>query len=291
MNICYFLEVSSEKIKVSPRIVGGKQASLFPDQIVMETDDDGSQKEHRDPIPWHVAFDDDGEIVCSGVLLSNEHVLSAAHCITLLRLDGNDIVLIGANVDKREKRDSHDGHKLSGKYSIHPDYEIFSSISGDMQLLIYDFLLLWMLKPLQFCPRAFARLPTQHYDDQFLTRKTLLVSGWGNMAPVTREQGKLHNLGEEQMPTEIPNHLQFLEMPYLSNDVCQKRHKDFFDEYKDVTGVRMDTKPTHSVGMLNFMEEPGASMLCTSMCAAEDFTLCAHTHEHKGTCVGDSGGT
>ena len=249
----------------------------------MAVDDDGKQREYRDPIPWQVAFcQGDSAIVCAGVLLSNEHVLSAAHCKEMLRLDGTEIVLIGAGMITS---------KLSGKHSIHPDYETFSSKNEDMAMMLYDFLLLWLLKPLQLCPSAFARLPTKYYDEQFLNRKTLLVSGWGNMEPVTVEQGKLHNTGEKEIPMKLANHLQFLEIPYLPNNICQERHKAYFDEYKDVKGVRMDTKNPHTVGMLDFMKKSGESMLCTSMCPSEDLTQCAHTHEHKGTCVGDSGGT
>ena len=66
-------------------------------------DDDGSQREYRDPIPWQLAFDVDVDVVCGGVLLSNLNVLSAAHWFNVLRLDGNDKVLIGANMFKQKR--------------------------------------------------------------------------------------------------------------------------------------------------------------------------------------------
>ena len=93
---------------------------------------------------------------------------------------------------------------------------------------------------------------------------------------------------------KIPAHLKFLETQYLPNNVCQKRLKEFFfDEYKDVQGVRFDGKPSDQlVGGLNLMKEPGDSMLCSSMCVEEDLTRCVHEgiHPHEGTCAGDSGG-
>ena len=65
---------------------------------MIEIDDHGTIKEHRDSIPWQVAFfDEEGVIDGGGVLLSNEHVLTAAHLKEILRLDGTDTAVIGAN--------------------------------------------------------------------------------------------------------------------------------------------------------------------------------------------------
>ena len=161
---------------MSSRIVGGKIAPI-------------SEK----VIPWQVGIFGlnipgyESIICCGGVLLSNEHILSAAHCEACLKFDGGDHVLIGS----KNKADHDHLYPVSRFRNIHPKYEHFNAKQDPgwpTEFTIYDFMILFLSIPLHFCNNVFARLPTRNLDDDYLSGKILMLSGWGSIDAVTNQQ-------------------------------------------------------------------------------------------------------
>ena len=188
-------------------------------------------------------------------------------------------------------------HELSFKTVIHPLYETFEGDEVDFG--IYDFMILSFKYKLSgsLCDNFFARLPTRDMTEDYLIGKELVVSGWGSMIPLTRQQAIDIELEKDfeaihgKQPWFFPHYLRMVSLPYLTRRICQKRHQPFFQVYKDIKGSK-GTK----VSELDFEKESGISMMCTSVCAEEDLSKCKHDpdseegqHKHKGACGSDSG--
>ena len=263
----------------SARIVGGKEV--------------GGSGGYPFPVPWQVALvtidrkSSARNILCGGCLLSNEYVLTAAHCERNFKEENKHRLLIGST----HRNDMHDKsklHRISPSRIIHEKYEMFEA--PDANFLAYDFMILKLLKKLSLCSNNFARLPTPDMDNQFLEGKTLLTSGWGVMIKMSRERIKeiVSKTGRPIPQVAFPDQLRILEVPYLSNKICQKRYHNFFTkEYDYIIG----TKNT-LVKSLNFEStsgsDAGASMLCASVCDKEDLSKCKKDSLGE-VCIGDSG--
>jgi hypothetical protein len=230
------------------------------------------------------------DICGGGVLLSNKHIISAAHCADCLKFNDEDKVLIGAKYNK----DPANLYTISKTHHIHPKYEFFHGEKDPVwptDLTIYDFMLLFLITPLQFCDNVFARLPTKGLDDGYLSGKSLLVSGWGSLTALTSQQLIDDHRRTQKRKQKFPRHLRFLFVPYLSNDVCQKRYQRYFGSHPDLRGTRIDGNPGQYAKDINFEQETRSSMLCTSLCTEDDWTKCTKHGKPRGTCFGDSGGT
>ena len=151
-------------------------------------------------------------------------------------------------------------------------------------------MLLFLSNPLHFCNNVFARLPTKDFNDDYLSGKILLVSGWGSIEAVTNQQ-VIDDMRGTPHPTTMPKRLRFLSIPYLPNRICQKRHQRLFDAHPDLRGEKRDGSTGEYAIHINFEHETGSSMLCTSLCTEDDLASCSNHNELRGACLGDSGGT
>ena len=223
------------------------------------------------------------------------YILTAAHCKPYLGLDGNDMVLIGA----KSKHDASKRFQLTKTYYVHDEYEVFNSDKMG-KIMIYDFMLLVLKTPNRLemgCRTNFVRLPKQGLLEVELLNEKLNVLGWGSVRPLSFEQ---------MLDTEIVSqnvlyrdYLLEVDLPYVRKTICQKRLQTMFEDprWEHTRGTRPnlvrpgtnDRPGRYYITDIRFEEESGSSMLCTSLCAAEDLSSCKHKHRHKGLCVGDSG--
>ena len=144
-------------------------------------------------LPWQVAFVRRGrnKPFCGGTLISDRHVLTAAHCTSSKNYD----VIVG----EHRITSSSDGtrHRVC-RFVDHPRYNDNS--------LENDFSILHLQTPVQTGARAVpACLPPSSFSGDFLSGKTLTVSGWGALSEGGRSPTVLHSV----------------DVPGMSNSECQ----------------------------------------------------------------------
>ncbi|XP_020793270.1 trypsin-like [Boleophthalmus pectinirostris] len=143
----------------------------------------------RNSVPYQVSLFT-GYNYCGGTVLSNEWVLSAAHCKSKsnveVRLGDHDIF----------EEEGTEQYIVSAKFIRHPNY--------NPRTMDSDIMLIKLSKPATF--NSYVRpaaLPTSCAADGTMCQ----VSGWGNI--------KSSNEG-----SRYPHKLQCLEVPLLSDDTC-----------------------------------------------------------------------
>lgn len=109
-----------------------------------------------------------GKIYCGASVISNKHVLTAAHCVN--------------NFEADELRVYFGGHNVSADYSdIRQVKEIFQHEYFDAVSYDNDLAVLELDKPIQFGPKVQpACLPASQFEDY--SGELTLIAGWGRVA-------------------------------------------------------------------------------------------------------------
>ena len=142
---------------------------------------------------------------CGGTLISNRHVLSAAHC------GDRDVVIVG----KHSLKDSSDGvrHKIC-RTVFHPNF--------NAKTMEYDFAIHHLEQPVSFGSNVSpACLPSGRFDG-VRTGKKMRVSGWGWLE---YQSYKL---------SSWPDKLQGVEVSAITNDRCRNLYNGIFPITSDM---------------------------------------------------------
>ena len=210
-----------------------------------------------------------------------------------MKFDRDDYAVMGSRLKFRTIK-PEDMYGISPNHHIHPKLKEFLKIDnplkGALGIAIYDLMILQLLQDQLFCSRAFARIPTLDINDNFLIGKELLMSGWGSTLPITRQQMIDHLEHGAPVRLLLPGRVKYVQLPYLRASICKKRFTNYLAIYQNVVGEPVEQPPMR-VKDIDLERGSGLSMMCTSMCTADDITQCQNTPDmQRDACKGDSGG-
>ena len=154
-------------------IVGGQQATPYS-------------------LPWQIGLvrRNGNYPVCGGTLISDRHVLTAAHCTGIA---SRHDVIVGEHYTTSP--DDGTRHRIS-RIVDHPKY--------NRRKTNYDFSILHLETPVQLGPRAVpACLPPSSFDNAYLNGKTMTVSGWGALCEGCGSPSRLHKVDVPGMTNAI----------------------------------------------------------------------------------------
>lgn len=165
---------------------------IIPHRIV------GGSEATPHSIPWQVGLVLLGgsSPFCGGTLIGSRHVLSAAHCSQAV---SNFDILVG----EHDLTDGSDGTIYPVQsYSEHPNYNSDSEPT-------YDFVVITLAHKVVLGDVAIhACLPTETLDDNYLSGKTLTVSGWGRL----------------ETDGHLPSVLHTVDVPFVPNTECNEAY-------------------------------------------------------------------
>jgi len=191
---------SSANCGIKPnRIIGGGEAGPYS-------------------LPWQVALVEPGndDPFCGGTLISDRHVLTAAHCTG--RNGGVWDVMVG----EHDTTSSSDGTRHTKcRLQDHPQYDSPSPINNDFSIVTLS-------QPVTIGTRAnYACLPTSALAGNFLDDKTMTVSGWGrNNPPGNSSPARLYKVDLPGLSNSACSQLDFLRLPITSRMLCAGRHEN-----------------------------------------------------------------
>ncbi|XP_011867326.1 PREDICTED: transmembrane protease serine 9-like [Vollenhovia emeryi] len=131
--------------------------------------------------PWVVAIfveKENREFLCTGSIVTNRHVITAAHCIqlNLINLSPNELLIVLGRFNLNQWNEAGSVNRTVSSYMIHPDYmRSLSRLSSDSDLAIVT-----LKTPVEFSPliRPIC-LWSQSIDLQNVVNQIGYVVGWG----------------------------------------------------------------------------------------------------------------
>jgi len=158
----------------------------------------GGQQAERGQFPYQVQIQYFNQHQCGGAILSQNWVLTAAHCVTQLAINYNVVanqydILVAEGMERRQ---------IAQRIVRHPQYSE-ATLSNDIALVRVN-------NPLYIDGETIVQpiaLPPQDYesaDDELAT-----VSGWG----ITSEGA-----------TVLPRYLRFVEVPIVNDTECRSSY-------------------------------------------------------------------
>ncbi|PNF13584.1 Chymotrypsin BI [Cryptotermes secundus] len=182
--------------------------------------------------PWQVAIIIDNSYFCGGSLISDDWVLTAAHCA--INFTSFDVTLGSSQVDIL----SPGSRTLQSRTSfIHEEYDS-SRINNDIALIKLPQMIDFTLYILP------ARLPSRAQVNDTLVGETLRCSGWGIICDDC---------------SEISSTLQYVDLSVITNSVCQEVFGELITDTKICVSTGDLKSPCNgdSGGPLVFQEDDG----------------------------------
>ena len=180
-------------------------------------------------LPWQVALVWRGWNVpfCGGTLISEHHILTAAHCTSSERKF--DIIIGEHNITSDEDGTLH----TVCRFVDHPFY--------DDNTFKNDFSILHLSQPVQLGARAVpACLPPTLFRGDYLNGKNLTVSGWGKLTDGGSSPKVLHSVNVPGMGNDKCNLPEFYNNQILDVMLCAGQAKGDVDACQGDSGGRHD---------------------------------------------------
>lgn len=160
-------QLSSETFEVTKRIIYGKESSI-----------------EESPYMVSLTIQLASEATCAGAILSSKVIITAAHCLYLVRNVGQIQVRAGSSYSKKEGS----VHKLK-RFKLHEKFNFTNMFNG------YDVALIWLKNPIDLKDKETKKAITMFESGEEIREGTIFTfAGWGGTSLDTFTADKIQSL-------------------------------------------------------------------------------------------------